>query len=82
MSADNQSTVHLDNAIEDARSLVDHLTKQHDDHARARLDCQGEGLYRMAESMEPAIAQAAEMQFRAMRILGLLEAQRDGEATA
>ena len=78
--AEEGLSVVLTNALEDARELVDHLTKQHDDHARARLDCQGEGLYRMAASMEPAIARAAEMQFRAMRVLGLLEATRDREA--
>lgn len=78
--AEEGFSVVLTNALEDARELVEHLTKQHDEHARARLDCQGEGLYRMAESMEPAIARAAEMQFRAMRVLGLLETAREREA--
>ena len=72
-------SVVLTNAIEDAREVVDHLTKKHDDYVRAHLDCQGEGLDKMAATMEPAINRAAELQYRAMRVLGLLEATRDRE---
>ena len=77
--AEEGLSVVLTNALEDARELVDHLTKQHDGCQRLYVD----SFQREPEKTplyERHVRDAAEMQFRAMRVLGLLEATRDREA--
>ena len=79
--AEEGFSVILNNALEDARELVDHLTKKHDYISGKRLQFQNRGgMEDAAEQIAPQVAEAAEMQFRAMRVLGLLEATRDREA--
>ena len=79
--AEEGFSVILSNALEDARELVEHLTKNHDYISGKRLQFQNMGgMEDAAEQIAPQVAEAAEMQFRAMRVLGLLEATRDREA--
>lgn len=70
----------LTNAIEDQRALVDHLTARHDELQRAWVKNNSAGHDWFANELKPKVSEAAEMQFRAMRVLGLLEATREREA--
>ena len=78
--AEEGLSVVLTNALEDAREMVNYLTKQHDTRQRAWIRANAEGRTMHAAYLESGVQDAAEMQFRAMRVLGLLEATRDREA--
>lgn len=78
--AEEGLSVVLTNALEDARELVDHLTKQHDERSRFYFDLLNDEGPEKAGVYVQDVTKAAEMQFRAMRVLGLLEATRDREA--
>lgn len=74
--AEEGLSVVLTNAIEDQRAVVDHLTEKHDQIHRQWFGNEKNE----KKKLEPRLTQAAEMQFRAMRVLGLLEATREREA--
>lgn len=78
--AEEGLSVVLINALEDARELVEHLTKQHDERSRFYFDLLNDEGPEKAGVYVQDVTKAAEMQFRAMRVLGLLEATRDREA--
>ena len=78
--AENGLSVVLTNAIEDAREIVDHLTKRHDERHQYWRGWIDDRDFINAALVEDEVREAAEMQFRAMRVLGLLEATREREA--
>lgn len=78
--AEEGFSVILTNALEDARELVDNLTARHDELQRAWVKNKSAGHDWFADELKPKVSEAAEMQFRAMRVLGMLEATRDREA--
>lgn len=79
--AEEGFSVVLTNALEDARALVEHLTYQHDCRQAAWVKSNSVPNPTIdLDLMAKAVADAAEMQFRAMRVLGLLEAAREREA--
>lgn len=78
--AEEGLSVVLTNALEDARALVEYMTKRHDYMQREWVKANSEARKMHAAYLEEGARDAAEMQFRAMRVLGLLEATRDREA--
>ena len=70
----------LTNAIEDGKELMEYMTKRHDERQRYWRGWVEDGDPMNAGLVEPEEREAAEMQFRAMRVLGLLESMRDREA--
>lgn len=79
--AEEGLSVVLTNAIEDAREVVDYLTKQHDIRQRRWVEVKNEAAAPNIEAfLEKGVRDSAEMQFRAMRVLVLLEATREREA--
>lgn len=79
--AEEGLSVVLTNALEDARELVNYLTEKHDTMQRRWVEVNArEDAKQIAAYLEKNVRDAAEMQFRAMRVLGLLEATRDREA--
>lgn len=79
--AESGLSVVLTNAIEDAREVCDHLVMQHDDAQvafnRGVVDGVPPGEW---DVLKERVEDAAEMQFRAMRVLGLLRDTREREA--
>lgn len=74
-------SVALTNAIEDARAVVDHLSVEHDKSQRTWIGAQGKGYGEVyCGFLADKVRNTAEAQFRAMRVLGLLEAAREREA--
>ena len=73
-------SVVLTNAIEDARALVDYLEKTHDQAHRDWFDADTFGCQMVADINSAIMKETGEQKFRAMRLLGLLEATREREA--
>lgn len=78
--AEEGFSVVLTSALEDARELVDYMTKRHDERQAYWRGWIDDGDRINAALVEDEVREAAEMQFRAMRVLGLLEAAREREA--
>ncbi|WP_199453521.1 hypothetical protein [Marinobacter sp. bablab_jr008] len=78
--AEEGFSVVLTNAIEDQRATVEFLTAECDAVGRVRLEYQADGLESAAGWLDERLGPLKEMQFRAMRVLGLLEAAREREA--
>ena len=70
-------SVVLTNAIEDQRALVKYMAGEHDRLGELWFEQVSD---QEKEGLADQVKVAAELQFRAMRVLGLLEATREREA--
>ncbi|WP_375170102.1 hypothetical protein [Marinobacter sp.] len=78
---ENGLSVVLTNAIEDQRAVVEYLAAEHDRAQvtwRAAIDKDYASVY--VGLLSEKVQKLNENQFRAMRVLGLLEAAREREA--
>jgi hypothetical protein len=78
--AEEGFSVVLTNAIEDARAVVEYLTNEHETRKKMYVDAKSKGREKSAAYVGLGVMQSSEMQFRAQRVLSLLEAAREREA--